>query len=1248
MNHNEKLNSDRTSSEYASKSKIKLHKKIISSLKKNYSKFKDLGTNSRSSQSSSLELKFSDFSKNPQNFKVHSVALSSPNENIQNLNIESLSNYDPPSNIGNTLGDFDYNSNNRASFQSNKSGESSSIFNIVLFKANSIQISRSQSTEDNVNTSRIRYSIASETNSSIYQNNIPNNLNDGWFRNDFIEFPKSRPSSVYPRSHIDTSPPTKSERIHFFQVRKNNNTFSKNNSSSHLSPGSSFHVENKTRITTSTTSLYSSNTDTKTRINKPKPTPNKKTELESNNISSDSLYIVADEPKPNNSQNDKSLAGKFFLNNSKPEMNHSTKSKSQESHSFASKANPELIPIVTNPILAQHDISLYNSKYALSLFLNSRYNESEKLLLENTKNNDLYSSEGYATIAFIKSVVSFDKELLKDALKACTDLVNLATQIKNSSTENKSSNKMIEQNNESVVGWLKYSYSKVANINIIRSQLSTFLRISEMDPLQRNAELICAEAYLLRAVSNVILNEGLVSFLKESWNVKTAYFIYKNCVGYLSWCNEKGSPEAIEALKNLDSNFISGVLLGAGVFNVVLSMLPPKLLKIFEYVGFSANLQRGLDLLKKSANINSDLKNEYSNESITFQTSNSLSRTSSIESFKTANQFIISEDSELPNTNFEDLSDYARASDCSMRSELSALTLIAYHTLLCPETGNDKFDLDFAHSLISYKSKVFSKSVILMYFAGKIHELRNELDESIRYYKMIRNIKFDKDTSWYKISHLGIWEISCCFMAKGNWTDAYDGFDLLYKESDWSKATIRYCSAICLYEVYLENNDPDTLLKATSMLSEIPDLKKKIAGKSIAIEKFVIRKSRKFFMQENFLLLPSLELLLVLNFIDKMPSQRLEYLLEKKVNEYLSSSLANSTPINEGISDETVSIDNETRKMKYGRRIELNEIPIEILARCWANEPLYNKNMHENNKKMKNSSNLSNNFNLVDSNFSRTINYKHIYYEDDLALILLLQSVIHFNLAFPFANRNSINSSLTENQINHSNLSRKASIRLLRITAKVKLDHYLLVYGRLTLATNFLYLGKSRVARLHLNAILNSHSFSSKPELFPSNNNNKINENTDEVSKSSRLSLNLNSLYDKNRLSSIFNGYSKKNSEDFGSSSSPKSQLDPQDSDNPFFLDTETYLQIKSLFIYYKEMVSKYKNPSDTNFPSETISSSTTIKSSLFIENELSLPELLLSDPDTFYGWTKSNNIKAYSMRNKIDTFSHNRLKSIQ
>ncbi|OMJ30405.1 Tetratricopeptide repeat protein 39B [Smittium culicis] len=1248
MNRNEELDLNGSSSEYASKFKIKLHKKIISSLKKNYSRIKDLGANSQSSQSSIPDLDYSDFNKKTRNFKVHSVALSSPSENIQMLNTESQYKYSSPPSIGSNVADFDYNSNIRSSFQSNNSAESSSIFNVALFKSNSIPISSSQSTEENVNRSQTRYSIASETRSSIFQINNSNHLNNGWFRNDFIEFPKSRPSNIYPRSHIDTSSPSKNERINFFQVRKNSLSFSKNNNTSRLSSTTSLQVENRNRGNTSTTSLYSSNFDTNTKIYNPKPTTNKKPELESNNISSESFYIVIDDPKPKNFKNDKIIAAKSLLNNSKHELNHSTKSKSQESHYFAPIVNPEPIPIDTNPILAQHDISLYNSKYALSLFLNSRYNESEKLLLENTKNNDLYSSEGYATIAFIKSAVSFDRELLKDALKACTDLVNLATQIKNSSAANNSSNKEIEQSNESVVGWLKYSYSKVANISIIKSQLSTFLRISEMDPLQRNAELICAEAYLLRAVSNVILNEGLVSFLKESWNVKTAYFIYKNCVGYVSWCNEKGSPEAIEALKNLDSNFISGVLLGAGVFNVVLSMLPPKLLKIFEYVGFSANLQRGLELLKKSARINPNLKDEYSNESITFQTDNSLSRSSSIESFKTANQFIIFDDSELPRTNSEDLSDYAGSSNCSMRSELSALTLIAYHTLLCPETGNDKFDLEFARSLISYKSKVFSKSVILMYFAGKIHELRTELDESIRYYKMIRNIKFDPSTSWYKMSHLGIWEISCCFMAKGNWADAYEGFDILYKESDWSKAVIRYCSAICYYEEYLENNDPDTFLKVTSMLSEIPGLKKKIAGKSIAIEKFVIRKSRKFFTQEKFLLLPSLELLLVLNFIDKMPSERLKYLLEKKVNKQLSSSLANSTPINEEISDETISIDNEAKKMMYGRRIELNEIPIEILARCWANESLYHKNMHGNDNKIKNSKITNNNFNLVDSNFSNYNKYKHLYYEDDLALILLLQSVIHFNLAFPFASRNSINSSLTENQINHSNLSRKASIRLLRITSKVKLDHYLLVYGRLTLATNFLYLGKSRVARLHLNAILDSHSFSSRPELLPPNNNNKINGNTDDTSKSSRLSLNPNVFNNKNRLSSIFNGYSKKNSVDVDSSTSSKSQLDTQDIDNPLFLDTETYLQIKSLFIYYKGMVSKYKNPSYTNLLSETISSNPTVKSSLFSENELPYPELLLSDPDTFYGWTKSNNIKAYSMRNKIDTFSHNRLKSIQ
>ncbi|KAJ2474271.1 hypothetical protein EV174_005625, partial [Coemansia sp. RSA 2320] len=122
--------------------------------------------------------------------------------------------------------------------------------------------------------------------------------------------------------------------------------------------------------------------------------------------------------------------------------------------------------------------------------------------------------------------------------------------------------------------------------------------LKTMTPTQRHAELVHAEAYLIRAVLNVVSGDGVMAVLKEGWHVRSAYATYRGCYAYIQDVYAGGGV--------VDDHFVSGTYLGMGIFNLILSMLPAKLLRFIELVGFSADRSLGLELLALAAGWRSD------------------------------------------------------------------------------------------------------------------------------------------------------------------------------------------------------------------------------------------------------------------------------------------------------------------------------------------------------------------------------------------------------------------------------------------------------------------------------------------------------------------------------------------------------------------------------------------------------------------------------------------------------------------
>ncbi|KAJ2304241.1 hypothetical protein IWW55_002526 [Coemansia sp. RSA 2706] len=577
--------------------------------------------------------------------------------------------------------------------------------------------------------------------------------------------------------------------------------------------------------------------------------------------------------------------------------------------------------------------------------------------------------------------------------------------------------------------------------------------LKSMTVTQRHAELVHAEAYLLRAMLNVAMGDGMLALLKEGWHVRSAYATYRNCYAYVQDAHAHG--------ERVDDHFVSGTYLGMGVFNLVLSMLPAKLLRFIELVGFTADRRLGLELLAIAAGWRTD------------PATAELLGPPPPASSSTGNG--------AKSTN-------GAIHPCGygLRSEFCGLVLQGYHVFLCNDLFLGYPNFPLVEVVLRRSLQQHPNGLLYIYFEGRFLMTRTSMRDAIeRFGELVRKGKgavgsarssstpqagasaeselitelaaiqvsesereepavglpqpsagSEGASDWRQLQYLGHWERSLCLMALGRWLDAAEGFNLLRNENNWNKAVYTYALACCMWEHYLTlcgGVAPVTTARLTeeqqrvlgivgSLMELVPTLKRRVAGKSIPIEKFVVRKASKFQQQEGFLMRPGLELLHAWNLYSKMPHGRLLVLRDEIEREI--GHLAQFAPI----------------------------------SRAPANP------------------------------------YRHIFYYDDLAVLLLTKGTVLRELAYP-----SFVATLTssgsppptheyEQQPELAVVGSDTLLRLLRLMPLIQRDHYLAVIARFSLGN--LYLAEHglderwvRLARTQWKCVLGGHPLSSAPYL---------------------------------------------------------------------------------------------------------------------------------------------------------------------
>ncbi|CAF3305579.1 unnamed protein product [Rotaria socialis] len=147
-------------------------------------------------------------------------------------------------------------------------------------------------------------------------------------------------------------------------------------------------------------------------------------------------------------------------------------------------------------------------------------------------------------------------------------------------------------------------------------------------------------------------------------------------------------------------------------------------------------------------------------------------------------------------------------------------------------------------------------SYLFLFFRGRLQIIHCRLDEGINTYQYAMECQ----TDWKDLHHLAYWEILWCRVLQRDWKQASVMAQKLLDGNNWSKATYCYMLASFIFE---DNNELATD-EVVSLYKRVPELKIRLAGKSIPLEKYAIKQCEHFLAQQ-WLFLPGLELLYLMN-----------------------------------------------------------------------------------------------------------------------------------------------------------------------------------------------------------------------------------------------------------------------------------------------------------------------------------------------------------------------------------------------
>ncbi|XP_047278787.1 tetratricopeptide repeat protein 39B isoform X3 [Homo sapiens] len=335
---------------------------------------------------------------------------------------------------------------------------------------------------------------------------------------------------------------------------------------------------------------------------------------------------------------------------------------------------------------------------ALNLFLSNKFTDALELLRPWAKES-MYHALGYSTIVVLQAVLTFEQQDIQNGISAMKDALQTCQKYRK-------------------------KYTVVESFSSLLSRGS----LEQLSEEEMHAEICYAECLLQKAALTFVQDENMINFIKGGLKIRTSYQIYKECLSILHEIQKN------KLQQEFFYEFEGGVKLGSGAFNLMLSLLPARIIRLLEFIGFSGNRELGLLQLREGA------------------------------------------------------------SGRSMRSALCCLTILAFHTYISLILGTGEVNVAEAERLLAPFLQQFPNGSLVLFYHARIELLKGNLEEAQEVFQKCISVQEE----WKQFHHLCYWELMWINVFQQNWMQAYYYSDLLCKESKWSKATYVFLKAAIL------------------------------------------------------------------------------------------------------------------------------------------------------------------------------------------------------------------------------------------------------------------------------------------------------------------------------------------------------------------------------------------------------------------------------------------------------------------
>lgn len=407
------------------------------------------------------------------------------------------------------------------------------------------------------------------------------------------------------------------------------------------------------------------------------------------------------------------------------------------------------------------DTAIMESRKAVYCFFNNEFDEAKKIM-EPWANTSMYHSLGTSVFAFLEAILTFEQTYIKKASEALKRCINVCSKHRKYTTITQNIGKMVKKTNYDA-----YTIEEV------------------------HAELCYAESLLLKSVLTFVEDETLVSFVKAGLKIRTCFLSYKECLTILN--NRKWENE-IQKL-----HFESGVRMGIGTFNLMISILPARIIKLLEFIGFSGDKDYGIG----------ELEAGYREKR-------------------------------------------------GLRQVLCVMTLLSYNLLACCILSHVDGNLEWCEKALDEELSTYPNGVWFLFFKGRLELVRGNIEECIEWFKK----SWHSQDIWPQFHYACYWELMWAHCILQQWNEAANYATMLAEKSKWSRTIYLYQKAAILLMQNPSHEDKQTI---DQLMMQAPTFKQRIAGKSLPIEKFIVKKAERYFAQKKNLILPVYELMYVWN-----------------------------------------------------------------------------------------------------------------------------------------------------------------------------------------------------------------------------------------------------------------------------------------------------------------------------------------------------------------------------------------------